>query len=243
MPTVPRKRPRGSWNWNTACGHSLRARSCHPAKAQQRGPDGARRAFRSMDGGGWVASPRKNRLQSQKRPMPARTSLSQAHPCAALAALYVAVALAAAWMLELFAGAPPCHLCSLARIPYYLALLPAATVLLISTRRPSGPLMHACLGLIVIAMAASAAISLYHAGIQWNLWVGPDRCSVTNDILSATTADLIEQLQTTQLPRCQEPGFSVFGISLAAWNVLFSSVAALLAWQSRRAAASTPLTP
>ncbi len=152
--------------------------------------------------------------------------------------LYLAGALAGAWALEVFAHAPPCPLCRLARIPYYLALLPAAVAIPASAR-----LTRACLGLVAIAMTVSAGISLYHAGVQWQLWAGPGGCSGTRDILSATTDELLLQLQAMPSTRCDAPGFSLFGISLAAWNVVFSSVAALLAWQSRRAAASIPLTP
>lgn len=158
--------------------------------------------------------------------------------CAWLAVLFLTGTLAATWALETVAHAPPCHLCSLARLPYYLALLPAAAALFCSGARGWAPFTRACFALIAMGLAVSAGISLYHAGVQWRLWAGPDRCSGTSDMLSATTADLLQQLQATQLTRCDEPGFSLFGISLAAWNVLFSSAAARLAWQARKPAAS-----
>lgn len=161
--------------------------------------------------------------------------------CAWLAVLFLAATLAAASAIEVLAQAPPCHLCSLARIPYYLALLPAAMAVIGSARPRWAPLTRAGFGLMAIALAVSAGISLYHAGLQWRLWDGPGECGGTSDILTATTADLLQQLRATQLTRCDEPGFSLFGITLAAWNVLFSSVAALLAWQAGKAA--RPLFP
>ncbi|BBF94916.1 disulfide bond formation protein B [Blastochloris tepida] len=140
-------------------------------------------------------------------------------------------AIAFAWALELIAGLVPCSLCLTQRIPYYVALpLAAAVVAGGWLRLPSG-LLRAGAALVALAMLAATGIAAYHAGVEWGWWPGPADCSGGAIKPLGSVADLMTQMQTTKVVRCDEPALVVLGLSLAGWNALLSlALAAVAAW-------------
>ncbi|KAA5598296.1 disulfide bond formation protein B [Blastochloris sulfoviridis] len=140
-------------------------------------------------------------------------------------------AIAAAWALELIAGLAPCSLCLTQRIPYYVALpLAAAVAAGGRLRLPSG-LLRAGAALVALAMLAAAGIAAYHAGVEWRWWPGPADCSGGDIKPFGSVENLMAQMQTAKVVRCDEPALVVFGLSLAGWNALLSlALAAVAAW-------------
>jgi disulfide bond formation protein DsbB len=53
------------------------------------------------------------------------------------------------------------------------------------------------------------------------LWDGPAGCTA-NLAAGASTADLVDQLLATPVVRCDDVPWSLFGLSMAGWNALFS---------------------
>ena len=68
---------------------------------------------------------------------------------------------------------------------------------------------------------ASVGIAGYHAGVEWQLWAGPAGCTAA--LLSGgSTADLVDSLLATPVIRCDDVPWSLFGLSMAGWNMLLS---------------------
>ncbi len=99
----------------------------------------------------------------------------------ALAALVVAVAgaatIAGAWFFELVIGLKPCPMCLEQRWPYYIGIPLALLVALAAWRK--APRMVVAGGLLVLAglMVWSTYMGVFHSGVEWKWWDGPQACS------------------------------------------------------------------
>jgi disulfide bond formation protein DsbB len=162
---------------------------------------------------------------------PAAVSLGMAGVVIAIVSL---AALAGAWGLEIFGNILPCPLCLEQRVPYYAAI-PAgfATALLAST---SPRLAALILALICAALIYNAGLGIYHAGTEWHFWAGPETCSGMDTL--QPMGNLAQSLKhNTNTVRCDEAALRIFGISLAGYSVLISSILAALGiyalWRSR----------
>jgi len=78
-------------------------------------------------------------------------------------------------------------------------------------------------------MVWNAGLGVYHSGIEWHWWPGPQECSGVIPDLSG--GSLLEQLQRTRVVRCDEAPWRFLGLSLAGYNVLISlALAAIALW-------------
>jgi disulfide bond formation protein DsbB len=159
-----------------------------------------------------------------------------ANPAAA-AALIVAVAgaltIAGAWFFELVIKLNPCPLCLEQRWPYYIAI-PVALLIVLATWR-SAPRAVVIGGLLVLAgvMLWGAGLGVYHAGIEWKWWVGPQECSGAPQLGPA--GGLLQRLETINITRCDEAAWRFLGISLAGYNALIATALAIVALAGARA--------
>ena len=108
----------------------------------------------------------------------------------------------------------PCNLCLWQRWPHIIIICLALIALFLRTPR-------LVLTAIAITGATSFILAAYHAGVEWQLWVGPGGCttSLTN---SGDLTSLTDNLLSTPVVRCDEVGWSFLGLSMAGWNSLFS---------------------
>ena len=123
--------------------------------------------------------------------------------------------LAGAYVSEYGFGLFPCEMCWWQRYAHFAALALALAAWLRPAVRP-------LLWLAVLALAASAAIGLFHAGVEYGWWEGLTACSTT-----ALTGDPLDAILSTPVVRCDVAQWSLLGISLAGWNFLFSGAGAL----------------
>jgi disulfide bond formation protein DsbB len=134
--------------------------------------------------------------------------------------LLVAAAILGALAFQHIGGILPCELCLKQRYAYYAGapLLFAALVLLSAGQR-----RFAALVFVVVALAflANAALGVYHAGVEWHFWPGPDACTGAQN-LSTSVGGLLNSLPSTSVIRCDEAAWRLGGISLAGWNVVVS---------------------
>jgi disulfide bond formation protein DsbB len=152
-----------------------------------------------------------------------------------------AATLVGAWIFQYGFGLEPCPLCLEQRIPYYIAV-PLAALIAIGAQRglPRGVLVG---GLILIALALlwGTYLGVYHSGVEWKWWAGPQDCSGAG---FSAGGNLLKQIQTTRVIRCDEAAWRFLGLSLAGYNVLITlALAAVAAWavlQSLRVEARTP---
>jgi disulfide bond formation protein DsbB len=154
---------------------------------------------------------------------------SRAIPAAsalALAALAF-LTLAGAWAYQ-YAGYLPCDLCYEQRYAYYagipLALLTAAAV---ASKAPR-LVIAVGFGLFAALFLYNMGLAIYHSGVEAKYWAGPTACTGGSAIPSGG-GDLLQQLQTVRVVRCDEVNLRVLGLSLANWNIFISGVLALLA--------------
>ena len=116
-------------------------------------------------------------------------------------------------------GYPPCKLCLWQRWPHAVAILIGALALW----RP-GPLLPA---LGALAALATAAIGFYHTGIERGWWQGPTTCT-SGDTTGLTAEQLMDQILSAPLIRCDEVAWQFMALSMASWNVLISLALAVL---------------
>ena len=142
--------------------------------------------------------------------------------------LVAAATIAAAWAFQVIGGYTPCPLCLEQRWPYY-AVIPIAVILLLAGNREL--LLRSGLLLIALIMFAGAVLAVYHAGIEWRWWQGPQACSG-----GAGLTGTLPDLSNLSVVRCDEAALRILGLSLAGWNALISLLIAgfALAAASRR---------
>ncbi len=123
---------------------------------------------------------------------------------------------------QYFGGLAPCKMCHYQRWPYIFTIaagiaawaLPGGSV-------ASRWLIAAC----ALAFAIGGAVAVYHAGVEYGWFAGPTSCSGTGET-PKTIEELRRQLLTQPVVRCDEPAWTMFGVSMAGYNVLASAVLA-----------------
>lgn len=133
-----------------------------------------------------------------------------------LAFLTPAALLGGAYVSQYGFGLYPCEMCWWQRYPHFAALALAAFALL----RPPA---RVAVTLAALAILASGLIGGFHAGVEYGWWEGLTACANN----AAAGGDPLEAIMNAPLVRCDVAPWSLFGISLAGWNFLFSTAAAL----------------
>ena len=150
-------------------------------------------------------------------------------------ALIVAVslgALAAALASQYWGGLQPCVLCIYQRYAYLGA---AAFGLLGLTAGPRTGARRAAVALAGLAFLTGAAIAAFHVGVEQLWWRGTAECHAPALDPNASIAELRKQLLETTFVACDEVPWSLFGISMAGYNVLASLGLALASfWAARK---------
>lgn len=137
------------------------------------------------------------------------------------------IVLAAGGSLALLAGAfffqmlgyAPCKLCLWQRWPHAAAIAIGALALFTGLRWL--PWAGA------LAAATTGAIGVYHSGVELGWWQGPTTCT-SGDALTLSTEELLGQIMTAPLVRCDEVAWIFAGLSMAAWNAILSFALAAL---------------
>src|SRR3954453_18791258 len=104
---------------------------------------------------------------------------SRPNPAATAALVVAAVGIATilgAYFFQYVIGLAPCPLCLEQRIPYYVAIPIAVSVVIAAWRGASRALVAGGLVILLLAMLIGAALGVYHAGVEWKWWQGPQDC-------------------------------------------------------------------
>jgi disulfide bond formation protein DsbB len=149
------------------------------------------------------------------------------------------VVLAAGGSVALLAGAfifqalgyPPCALCLWQRWPHAAAIVIGG----LSLALPSVVLPLAG----ALSALATAAVGLYHTGVERAWWEGPTTCTAS-PLGQLSPQELMEQIMTAPLVRCDEVAWSLGGLSMASWNAILSLCLALVWLVAARATLRTP---
>jgi disulfide bond formation protein DsbB len=148
-------------------------------------------------------------------------NLSQSRRFFLLIFLACAGALTAALVGERFFGLAPCILCLYERIPYAVAGLIALMMMALPS---SAYLRQIALGLVLTAFVIGLALSVFHVGVEQHWWASP--ACTGGPLESVSVDDLLAAIQKPVRPACDDVQWSLFGITLAGYNVLFSAALA-----------------
>ncbi len=137
-------------------------------------------------------------------------------------------ALAAALASQYWGGLQPCVLCIYQRYAY-LGAVGFGLLGLAAGARPEA--RRWALALAGLAFLSGAGIALFHVGVEQYWWRGTAGCHAPAFDPDASIADLRKQLLETPFVPCDVIPWSLFGISMAGYNVLASlGLAAASLW-------------
>lgn len=145
----------------------------------------------------------------------------------ALALLVPAALLGGAYLGEYGFGLYPCEMCWWQRYPHFLALALAALAFV-------APPARLWVALAAAALLATAAIGGFHAGVEYGWWQGITSCARIAPSDPGTSP--LEAIMNTPMISCNEPQWTLLGVSLAGFNFLISAAAGftILALLARR---------
>jgi disulfide bond formation protein DsbB len=136
-----------------------------------------------------------------------------------------AAVIGGALLFQYVGGLAPCELCLLERWPYYIGMPLAVLVILAGGQRN---LLIGGSALVMLLFLASSGLAFYHVGVEQHWFAGPTACT-GGSTGAKSLEDLRAQLMATKPVRCDEPQWTLFGVSLAGFNLLASLVLMVLA--------------
>lgn len=129
----------------------------------------------------------------------------------ALAVLVPAALLSGAYVSQYGFGLYPCEMCWWQRYPHFVAL--ALGLAGFAVKPAARPLVV----LAGLAIIASGAIGLFHAGVEYGWWEGITDCTARAPTGSAFDFG-------GQVVPCDVPQWTLWGVSLAGFNFLISGL-------------------
>ncbi|WP_432256184.1 disulfide bond formation protein B [Limimaricola sp. AA108-03] len=132
-----------------------------------------------------------------------------------LATLGSAALLGGAFIFQAF-GYPPCAMCIWQRWPHGIAIAIGLIALMLPGRVL--PLLGA------LAAVTTAAIGVFHTGVERDWWEGPASCTGTGQSLGSLSGGDLLSMDGPRLVMCDVVSWELFGLSMASWNALFSLV-------------------
>lgn len=146
-----------------------------------------------------------------------------------LPAMAAAVALLGAFIAQYGLGLAPCHLCLLQRVPHALAMVVALCgwIYLSDKYRKYMWIVLATLFLVGVAIAVR------HVGVESGWWGASCVATIPE---GASLEDIRARIQAAPRVSCDQAMAYVFGLSMAAWNAIYSMAWAVFALYCARRA-------
>lgn len=132
------------------------------------------------------------------------------------------ITIAGAWVFELVIGLAPCPMCLTQRWPYYIGL-PILAITLIMARNANRSIAMICAVAAALLFFGGALYAGFHSGIEWHFWEGPSECSGGED-LRASIGNLLADLKKAKVVSCVDAAWRFWGLSLAGYNVIISTM-------------------
>lgn len=147
-------------------------------------------------------------------------STSRSRLLSGLAFLLGLAAIAGALAFQYIGGLYPCELCLTQRWPYYIGLPLIALAFVLWDRLPL-PLRVGLLGIAAALFAWGAYMGVYHSGVEWGWWPGPQSCSGVGDEM--VSLDMLADMSDVRIVPCDAVQWELLGLSLAGFNALISA--------------------
>ena len=132
-------------------------------------------------------------------------------------------ALCVAWLSQYAGGLAPCELCYWQRYGYWVVIV-LGLIAIVVGRRPKTRKFW--LYLMGVALLGVVGIACFHVGVEQGWWQGSAACTGLSTA-GMSNEDATAAIMNAPIVRCDEPAFTLLGISMAGYNALY---AALLAW-------------
>jgi disulfide bond formation protein DsbB len=145
-----------------------------------------------------------------------------------LAAGGSAALLAGAFLFQAL-GFAPCAMCLWQRWPHAAAILIGVLAFFLPGR--ALPLLGA------LAAATTAAIGLYHTGVERDWWEGPASCTGAGAGLGGLDGGDLLSMDGPALVLCDQVAWALMGISMASWNAILSTLLVVVWVMAARARA------
>jgi disulfide bond formation protein DsbB len=126
-----------------------------------------------------------------------------------------AALLGGALAFQYVGGLAPCEMCMWQRWALVAALGLALLGWVMGHAR-------AVLMLSALAVLVGAGIGGFHVGVEQHWWKGITECAAP--MASGSSAEIMGQIMAQPLVRCDAIAWSLFGISMAGWNFLISTL-------------------
>ncbi|QZD94203.1 disulfide bond formation protein B [Qipengyuania gelatinilytica] len=132
----------------------------------------------------------------------------------AVPALLLAGAYISQYGFDLF----PCEMCWWQRYPHFAAVVLALMGFFLAPKR-------LWVALAAGAILISGLIGLFHAGVEYDWWEGVTSCAAMPQAGKGQSA--LDAIMNAPIVRCDEAPWTFLGVSLAGFNFLISTGAAL----------------
>ena len=127
-----------------------------------------------------------------------------------------------AFYLQIFQDLPPCVLCQYQRLPYFTIVAIASLGILVSRHNKYFKLTGFMATLCALTFFVGSIIALFHFGVEMKWWKGTAGCGVTG--LDATSFETLKDtIMNSPLTNCGDVLWRYLGVSLAGWNLLWST--------------------
>ena len=139
-----------------------------------------------------------------------------------------------AYVFEYGMGLAPCTMCYWQRVPHGIVIA-LGVLAVMPFLAQSSLFIRLMLTLGIISLLTGAGIAAWHSGVELKILPGPTACS-GGVALDGSPAALLDQLLAAPIVRCDEVPWSLFGLSMANWNMIITAGMAILAggvlWRS-----------
>jgi disulfide bond formation protein DsbB len=133
--------------------------------------------------------------------------------------------LGGAFAFQYIGDLAPCVLCIYQRYPYGVTIVLGLLAVVLG----GGAAGRAALALAGVAFLVGASIAGFHVGVEQHWWAGTAECGSSIDS-NLSLEELKAQILAAPVVRCDEIPWSLFGISMAGYNVLLSLALAAAAF-------------
>ncbi|TVQ82334.1 MAG: disulfide bond formation protein B [Micavibrio sp.] len=129
-----------------------------------------------------------------------------------------AAMLAGALFFQEIMKLPPCVLCEYQRVPYIVVIGLATAAFLLEKKIFRLWLLSFC----ALALFINAGIAGFHVGVENGWWKGTDECGGNFGSGELTLEQLRDLILAAPVVRCDEVAWSLFGISMAGYNMMIA---------------------
>ena len=132
-------------------------------------------------------------------------------------------ALGSAYIAEYLYGLKPCTLCLYQRIPFAIIGVLGVMAFLFEDYVS----LAFVTGMAGLVFLSGAGLAIYHLGVEQHWWISAASCNgaAPDQILSMNQFQAL--LQQKPEATCQETNWTLFGISMATYNAVYSGVCGL----------------